>query len=53
MDSGEDVMHHRLAGEDDAVDGAGFDPSLVDANDEDGETATSEAAYEKAGICSF
>ncbi len=50
----EDMTHYGLEGEDDAVDGAGFDQSLVDANDEDGETDTSgEAAYDKAGILSF
>ncbi len=47
------MTHHGLEGEDDAVHGAGFDPSLVDANDEDGETDTSEAAYDRAGFLSF
>jgi hypothetical protein len=42
-----------LEGEDEAVDGARFDRSTVDAEDEEGETDTSEAAYDKAGILSY
>ena len=50
---GEDMMQHGLEGEDAAVDGAGFDPSAVDADDEEGETDISQAAYDKAGILPF
>ena len=46
--SGEDMMQHGLEGEHDAA-GAGFDPS-VDADDEEGDTDISQAAYDKAGI---
>ncbi len=41
---GEDMMQHGLVGEDDAADGAGCDPSAVDADDEEGETYRSQAA---------
>jgi hypothetical protein len=45
---GEDMMQHGLEDEDDAA-GDGFDPS-VDADDEEGDTDISQAAYDKAGI---
>jgi hypothetical protein len=47
---GADMMQHGLVGDADAADGAGFDPSAVDADDEDGDTDISQAAYDKAGI---
>ena len=49
------MMDHGLEGEGDAVDGdavdgAGFDRATVDTDDEEGETDTSEAVYDKADI---
>jgi hypothetical protein len=49
----EDMMHYGLEGEEDAADGAGFDISLVDVADEDGETDISEKAYDQACILPF
>jgi hypothetical protein len=50
---GENMMQHGLEGEGDDADGAGFDPSGVDADDEDGETDVTQAAYVKAGLRPF
>ncbi len=50
---GEDMMDHDLEGEEDAVDGAGFDRSTVHADDEEGKTDTSEAEYDKADILPY
>jgi hypothetical protein len=50
---GEGMIDHGLEGEDDALDGAGFDRSTVDADDEEGETDISEAPYDEAGILSL
>ena len=49
---GDDMTHHGLPGEDDEEEAPVFDRS-VDADDEDGETDISEAAYEAAGILPF
>ncbi len=50
---GEDMMQHGLVGEDDTAAGAGFDPSAVDTDDEEGKTDISPAAYDKAGILPY
>jgi hypothetical protein len=50
--NGEDMMEHGIQGEDAAI-GAAYDPAYVDADDLEGETDISEAAYEKADIFPF
>ena len=49
---GDDMANHGLEGEDDHDEAPAFDPA-VDADDEDGETDISEAAYDAAGILPF
>jgi len=50
---GDDMTHHGLPGDDEEEEAPVFDPSVDDADDEDGETDISEAAYDTAGILPF
>ena len=49
---GENMMEHGLDDEDNAEGGA-YDPSAIDADDEEGETDISQVAYENAGILPY